>query len=135
MKTNDKKLIERAYAENPVIMGVQARNFNDYLKIKLCKISNWLDLESKAEEGYEEMLLSVIYLACADLKRIALNLQNVEKFLIDREYFLEDITGEDLAIATAWLNECIALEKETTVEVVRKPSEDKNKDKEEAPPN
>jgi hypothetical protein len=123
-------LNERIYADEPVIGGVKVRPYSNRVKLKLGRILRWLDIEE--EDRNEEILFAFIYLIAAPIERVALNTLNKNAYLVDKDVFLETLTPEDLKAAADWFVTVTGLEKETSVEVLPKPS---SAPSETAPPN
>jgi hypothetical protein len=126
----EETLNERIYAEEPVIAGVKVRPFSNRVKLKLQRILRWLDIEE--EDRNEELLFAFIYLIAAPIERVALNTLNKSAYLVDKDAFLETLTPEDLKAGADWFVTVTGLEKETSVEVLPKPS---SAPSETAPPN
>ena len=126
----EETLNERIYADEPVIGGVKVRPFSNRVKLKLQRILRWLDIEE--EDRNEELLFAFIYLIAAPIERVALNTLNKSAYLVDKDAFLETLTPEDLKAAADWFVTVTGLEKETSVEVLPKPS---SAPSETAPPN
>jgi hypothetical protein len=127
---DDIPLNERIYADEPVIGGVKVRPFSNRVKLKLQRILRWLDIEE--EDRNEELLFAFIYLIAAPIERVALNTLNKSAYLVDKDAFLETLTPEDLKAGADWFVTVTGLEKETSVEVIPKPS---SAPSENAPPN
>ncbi len=123
-------LNERIYAEEPVIGGVKVRPFSNRVKLKLQRILRWLDIDE--EDRNEELLFAFIYLIAAPIERVALNTLNKSAYLVDKDAFLETLAPEDLKEGADWFVTVTGLEKETSVEVIPKPS---SASSETAPPN
>ena len=126
----EETLNERIYADEPVIGGVKVRPYSNRVKLKLGRILRWLDIEE--EDRNEEILFAFIYLIAAPIERVALNTLNKNAYLVDKDVFLETLTPEDLKAAADWFVVVTGLEKETSVEVIPKPS---SASSETAPPN
>jgi hypothetical protein len=126
----EETLNERIYADEPVIGGVKVRPFSNRVKLKLQRILRWLDIEE--EDRNEELLFAFIYLIAAPIERVALNTLNKSAYLVDKDAFLETLTPEDLKSGADWFVTVTGLEKETSVEVLPKPS---SAPSETAPPN
>lgn len=126
----EETLNERIYQEEPVIGGVKVRPYSNRVKLKLGRILRWLDIEE--EDRNEEILFAFIYLIAAPIERVALNTLNKNAYLVDKDVFLETLTPEDLKAAADWFVTVTGLEKETSVEVLPKPS---SASSETAPPN
>jgi hypothetical protein len=126
----EETLNERIYAEEPVIGGVKVRPFSNRVKLKLQRILRWLDIEE--EDRNEELLFAFIYLIAAPIERVALNTLNKSAYLVDKDAFLDGISEADLKAAADWFVTVTGLEKETSVEVLPKPS---SAPSETAPPN
>jgi hypothetical protein len=127
---SEETLNERIYADEPVIGGVKVRPFSNRVKLKIQRILRWLDIEE--EDRNEEILFAFIYLISAPIERVALNTLNKNAYLVDKDAFLETLTPEDLKAAADWFVTVTGLEKETSVEVLPKPS---SAPSETAPPN
>jgi hypothetical protein len=125
-------LNERIYQEEPIINGKKARPFSNSVKLKLARIFRWLDLDSDTQN--EEILCAFAYLIAAPIERVSLNTLNKEAYLADKDRFLDEISADDLKLAGEWFVTVTALEKETSVEVVPKPSSSVS-DKDQPPPN
>lgn len=123
---------ERIYQEEPVIGGLKVRPFSNSVKLKLARIFRWLDLDTDTQN--EEILCAFAYLIAAPIERVSLNTLNKEAYLADKDRFLDEISAEDLKVAGEWFVTVTALEKETSVEVVPKPSSS-GSDKDQPPPN
>ena len=126
----EETLNERIYAEEPVIAGVRVRPYSNKVKLKLGRILRWLDIDE--EDRNEEILFAFIYLIAAPIERVALNTLNKNAYLVDKDAFLETLAPEDLKAAADWFVTVTGLEKETSVEVIPKPS---SAPSENAPPN
>jgi hypothetical protein len=126
----EETLNERIYADEPVIGGVKVRPFSNRVKLKLQRILRWLDIDE--EDRNEELLFAFIYLIAAPIERVALNTLNKSAYLVDKDAFLETLTPEDLKAGADWFVTVTGLEKETSVEVLPKPS---SAPSETAPPN
>jgi hypothetical protein len=113
-------LNERIYAEEPVIAGVKVRPYSNKVKLKLGRILRWLDIDE--EDRNEEILFAFIYLIAAPIERVALNTLNKNAYLVDKDAFLETLAPEDLKAGADWFVTVTGLEKETSVEVIPKPS-------------
>jgi hypothetical protein len=127
---DDIPLNERIYADEPVIGGVKVRPFSNRVKLKLQRILRWLDIDE--EDRNEEILFAFIYLIAAPIERVALNTLNKNAYLVDKDAFLDTLVPEDLKAAADWFVTVTGLEKETSVEVIPKPS---SASSETAPPN
>jgi hypothetical protein len=127
---SEETLSERIYAEEPVIAGVKVRPYSNKVKLKLGRILRWLDIDE--EDRNEEILFAFIYLITAPIERVALNTLNKSAYLVDKDAFLETLTPEDLKAGADWFVTVTGLEKETSVEVLPKPS---SAPSETAPPN
>ena len=123
-------LNERIYAEEPVIAGVKVRPYSNRVKLKLSRILRWLDIAE--EDRNEEILFAFLYLIAAPVERVALNTLNKTAYMLDKDLFLESLTPEDLKDGADWFVTVTGLEKETSVEVIPKPS---SASSETAPPN
>ena len=123
-------LNERIYAEEPVIAGVKVRPFSNSVKLKLARIMRWLQIE-EADKN-EEILFAFLYLIAAPIERVSINVLNRENYLKDKDLFLDEIVELDLKAAADWFVTVTGLEKETSVEVIPKPS---SASSETAPPN
>jgi hypothetical protein len=117
---SEETLSERIYAEEPVIAGVRVRPYSNKVKLKLGRILRWLDIAE--EDRNEEILFAFIYLIAAPIERVALNTLNKNAYLVDKDAFLETLTPEDLKAGADWFVTVTGLEKETSVEVIPKPS-------------
>jgi hypothetical protein len=126
----EETLNERIYAEEPVIAGVKVRPYSNRVKLKLGRILRWLDIAE--EDRNEEILFAFIYLIAAPIERVALNTLNKNAYLVDKDAFLETLAPEDLKEGADWFVTVTGLEKETSVEVLPKPS---SAPSETAPPN
>jgi hypothetical protein len=126
----EETLNERIYQDEPVIAGVKVRPFSNRVKLKLQRILRWLDIDE--EDRNEELLFAFIYLIAAPIERVALNTLNKSAYLVDKDAFLEGISEADLKAGADWFVTVTGLEKETSVEVLPKPS---SAPSETAPPN
>jgi len=131
MLYNETPLNERIYAEEPVIAGVKVRPFSNAVKLKIARIMRWLDIAP--EDKNEEILYGFLYLIAAPIERVSLNILNKEAYLVDKDRFLETLSESDLKAAAEWFVKVTDLERETSVEVVPKPSSGSSK--ETPPPN
>lgn len=127
---SEETLNERIYAEEPIIAGVKVRPYSNRVKLKLGRILRWLDIAE--EDRNEEILFAFLYLIAAPIERVALNTLNKSAYLVDKDAFLETLTPEDLKAGADWFVTVTGLEKETSVEVLPKPS---SASSETAPPN
>jgi len=126
----EETLNERIYSEEPFIAGVKVRPFSNRVKLKLQRILRWLDIAE--EDRNEELLFAFIYLIAAPIERVALNTLNKSAYLVDKDAFLETVSDADLKAGADWFVTVTGLEKETSVEVLPKPS---SAPSETAPPN
>jgi len=130
----DASLDERIYQEEPVIAGVKVRPYSNRVKLKLQRIIRWVDIDEA--DRNEEILFAFLYLLAAPIERVALNTLNKNLYLIDKDAFLEGITDADLKAGADWFVTVTGLEKETSVEVIQKPSSGSSGNSgESAPPN
>lgn len=128
---SEETLNERIYAEEPVIAGRKVRPFSNSVKLKLARVLRWLDIAD--DDLNEEVLYAFLYLIAAPIERVSINILNKASYLADKDLFLDEVTEDDLRAAGQWFVKVTSLEKETSVEVVPKPSSGSNK--ETAPPN
>jgi hypothetical protein len=131
MSDQTANLNERIYQEEPMIGGKKARPFSNSVKLKLARIFRWLDLDTDTQN--EEILCAFAYLIAAPIERVSINTLNKEAYLADKDRFIDEISAEDLKLAGEWFVTVTQLEKETSVEVVPKPSS--GSDKDQPPPN
>lgn len=124
-------LNERIYQEEPVIAGRKVRPFSNSVKLKLARVMRWLDIAD--DDLNEEVLYAFLYLIAAPIERVSINILNKASYLADKDRFLDEVTEDDIRVAGQWFVTVTGLEKETSVEVVPKPSSGGNK--ETAPPN
>lgn len=124
-------LNERIFQEEPFIAGRKVRPFSNSVKLKLARIMRWLDIEEA--DRNEEVLFAFVYLIAAPIERVALNVLNKSAYLADKDAFLDEISESDLKLAAEWFVKVTDLERETSVEVVPKPSSQPSK--ETHPPN
>jgi hypothetical protein len=122
---------ERIYQEEPIIGGRKARPFSNSVKLKLARIMRWLDIAE--DDKNEELLYAFVYLITAPIERVSINTLNRDAYLADKDRFLDEVTPEDLKAAADWFVTVTGLEKETSVEVIPKPSAGSSKDQ--PPPN
>ena len=114
-------LNERIFQEPPTIGGKKARNYSDSVKLKLSRISRWIDTEDDEIKG-EEYLFAFAYLVLAPIERVALNTLNKEAYFIDKEKFIGSLSADEIGEIGRWLIEVTDLEKVTAVEIEQKPS-------------
>ena len=126
----EETLNERLYAEEPVIAGVKVRPYSNRVKLKLARILRWLDIDEA--DRNEEILFAFIYLIAAPIERVAINTLNRSAYMVDKDAFLENLSPEDLKAGADWFVVVTGLERETSVEVIPKPSTIPS---ENAPPN
>jgi|GEM_PF-1602234 len=114
-------LNERLFQEEPIIAGRKVRPWNNAVKLKLARIFSWIsDLDQSTQ--HEELLYAFLYLVAAPIERVALNTLNKKAYFIDKDEFVGSLSEQEIASGGKWFITVTNLEKETTVEVVAKPS-------------
>ena len=127
----EESLNERLFQEEPIIAGRKVRPWNNAVKLKLARIFFWIsDLEQMTQ--HEELLYAFLYLVAAPIERVAINTLNKKAYFIDKDEFVGSLSEEEITLGGKWFLNVTNLEKETTVEVVSKPSSGKG---ETPPPN